>query len=147
MTTTADLSFPPETWRPFAKFILPALLSVVAAGAYALIAGHLDTAQMEVALVGLAGSVVAFLTTNGPAGVQRFAKAIAASVLALATVLIHALVTTGWDPTETRLAATGLVTAVLVYLVPNADLFMPTSDERAPQDLGVDPVVPPGLQA
>lgn len=132
-----SFNFMPDSLKPFAKFVQPAFILVVAAGVYALINGQIDTEQMEVALQGLGSAIVAFCVANGSEGWKKFAKAISAAVLAVFTVLIHSLVIWQWDATSTRLALTGLVTAILVYLTQNG-----VSEDLTDHQ----PTVPPGMQ-
>ena len=132
-----SFNFVPDSLKPFAKFIQPAFLLVLAAAVYALINGEIDTDQMEVALQGLGSAIVAFCVANGSVGWQKFAKAISAAFLAVVTVGIHSLVLWQWDATSTRLALTGLVSAILVYATQNG----------ASEDLtDHQPTVPPGMQ-
>lgn len=49
-----------------------------------------------------------------------FAKALAPLVLALAVAVVQGLVTGEWDSDALKTAGAGIVTAVVVYLVPNA---------------------------
>lgn len=51
---------------------------------------------------------------------QKFAKAVVPSVLALAYILIHLAVTGDLDTAQLEAAIAGVVTSVAVYFVPNA---------------------------
>lgn len=115
----------PASCRPFAKFMWPSIVVLLGTLAYSAIEWQLDVAQLEVALTGLLTTFVAFAVANGSAGWKRFAKSIAASFTALGVVLIHSLVVWQWDVTSTRTAVSGLVTALLVYMVPNVGVLRP----------------------
>lgn len=115
----------PSSWQPFAKYMFPSIIVLLGTLAYSLIDWQLDAAQLEVGLTGLVTTLVAFAVANGSAGWKRFAKAVASASTGLAIVLIHSLVVWDWDPTSTRTAATAVVTAVLVYLVPNIGALRP----------------------
>ncbi len=138
----------PERARPFAKYMLPSIIGLLGTLVYAAINWQLDAPQLEVGMTSLLTTFVAFSVSNGSEGWKRFAKAISASFTALGVVLIHSLVVWDWDVTSTRTAISGLVTAFLVFLLPNADLFIPHAKAGTPPDLNAaaEPVVPPGLQ-
>ena len=110
----------PLSWRPFAKFIYPAVASVVATLVLWVVEGHLNANQMEVALVGLLASLVAFLVKNMPDGMQRYAKALVPALLTCAGVAVHLLVTGDWDTDAWRIALAGLGSAAITLLIPNA---------------------------
>jgi site-specific recombinase len=117
---------------PFAKFVVPAVLAVLAAIVQGAATGHFDRLQLEIAVVGLCSASLSFAVTNGPVGIRRFAKAIAPALLTVAGVLVHWAVTGQWSDTETAAAITGLAAALITFFVPNVPLALTLPPVRAP---------------
>lgn len=109
----------PVGLRPYAKFIHPAVASLLGLVAYGLIDGRIDVPQLEVGLVGLVAATLSFVVANDSAGVGRYAKALTPAVLTVAAVAVHAVVTGELDQTEWVAAATGLIAATITLLTPN----------------------------
>jgi hypothetical protein len=109
----------PAVLRPFAKSITPAVLGVLAA-LIALLAGVGDKSALEVALVALAASALAYVVANAPEGLARFAKALTPALLTVVGVGATWAATGSWDRAEWSIALAGLGSSLVTYLVPNA---------------------------
>lgn len=108
----------PVALQPYAKFVMPAALGVIAAVIGAVF-GVSDETAMRVALVGFAAASIAFVVENAPDGLARYAKAIAPAVLTVVTVLVSFVVSGEWNAAEWQTALAGLGAALVTVLVPN----------------------------
>lgn len=62
LTTLTNLL--PERWRPFAKALWPAILTIVAVGVQWVVTGEYDRAELVTTLTGLPSAIVTFFVPN-----------------------------------------------------------------------------------
>ncbi len=104
----------------YLKSISPALLVICAAVISAVNTGSFNWPEVEVAVVGLVAATLAYFSVNGSTGLALYTKALTPALLTAVTVAVHAVVTGGWDPTETRGAVAGLLSAAVTFAIPNS---------------------------
>jgi hypothetical protein len=124
------LSFVPDSLRPYAKFIQPAVLSVIALVVFGLIEHKLDVPQLEVGLVGLVQATGGFIVTNGSAGLARYAKALLPALLTGVAVIVHYFFTNDWGTVEWTASLTGLAVAFFALITPNTTELATSSGRK-----------------
>ncbi len=106
--------------QEYLKAIGPALTALAMTVITAVNVGHFDLVAVETGLVGLGAALVSLCVTNGPTGVRSYMKSLAPAVLTVLGVGVHGLVTGELgDPAEVRMAASGLMAALVALVLPN----------------------------
>lgn len=119
----------PASLRPYAKAVVPGLLTIAAVLIEWAIGGFdaFDRVQFWTAVIGLGSAFYATVIANAPATWAIAAKAILPALGSVLLALIHFAQTGVFDRVSTTAAVTGLLTAVVIYLVPNTPLEHSTS--------------------
>jgi hypothetical protein len=111
-----------ESFRPYLKAMVPSILAILGAIIHGLVANSWDMIEMEIMVVGLLSGLVSFATTNGTAGVARFAKSLGPALLTLAAFGIHWAFTNEFNNIELAGGLSGLLAAFVIYWVPNTSV-------------------------
>jgi hypothetical protein len=61
----------PAAWQPFAKAIMPAILTLIAASIDWLIQGTFNRQTTAIAITGLIAAIVTYLVPNAPQGGKK----------------------------------------------------------------------------
>ena len=109
----------PTSLQPYAKFITPAVMAIVAAVIHGVLTDAWDRTELEVLTMAFFTATLAFAIKNGSSGLQRYAKALGPFALTAVGVLLHGAFTGEFDRTELATAITGVASALVTFAVPN----------------------------
>ena len=107
-----------DSLRPYLKALAPAAIALIGAVVYGLITDHWDKPQLEVLAVGFASAGVTFVLTGNAA------KVLGPALLTAIGIGVHYLITGEWNAAETVGGLTGLMSALVALVVPNAGIVV-----------------------